>query len=323
MENHQRIVLLVYDGFELLDLSGPSSVFNAANSVGGEPYYEILTVSTDGGLVTASCGIAVATKAIDRTLFKTCAATVLVVGSEGNHLIAAMRDQALLDFLKTAASNAERCGSVCSGAFLLAAAGLLDGKNAATHWAGCQHLKRWFPNVIVDEEALYVVDGPIWTSAGVTTGIDMALAMVGGDHGAHLKGKVARHLVVYSHRPGFQTQFSTILDAQIAGTDPFSDVLEWIDQNLHQSVRVAQLAMLAGMTERSFYRRFTETMGVSPARYLCLARLERARQLLAAGQPVKRVYAQVGFASEAAFRKAFKSHLGTTPALYGATQSPA
>jgi len=323
MESSRQIVFLVYEGFELLDLSGPSSAFNAANSVSSEPHYEIVTVSAAGGLVTASCGIAVATVAIDRIVLGTCTSTVLAVGSEGNPLIAAMRDRALLNFLKTAASKAERCGSVCSGAFLLAAAGLLDGKNAATHWAGCQHLKRWFPNVIVNDEALYVIDGSIWTSAGVTTGIDMALAMVGADHGPHLKGKVARHLVVYAHRPGFQTQFSTLLDAQIAGIDPFSNVLEWLDQNLHQSVRVAQLATLAGMTERSFYRRFTQTMGVSPARYLCLVRLERARQLLAAGQPVKTVCPQVGFASEAAFRKAFKSHFGTTPALYGATQGQA
>lgn len=320
MKNRRRIVFLVYEGFELLDLSGPSSVFNAANSVGGECHYEIATVSLPGGPVTASCGIAVATIAVDRVALDSPASTVLVVGSEGNRLLAAMRDQDLLAFLNTAARKTERCGSVCSGAFLLAAAGLLDGKNAATHWAGCKHLKQWFPDINVNQEALYVVDGSIWTSAGVTTGIDMALAMVERDCGAHLKGKVARHLVVYSHRPGFQTQFSTVLNAQIAGSDPFSDVLEWIDQNLSETIRVDDLAALAGMTERSFHRKFTRTMSASPARYLCLVRLERARQLLEAGNPVKAVYPQVGFASEAAFRAAFKSLFGTTPTLYAATQ---
>lgn len=315
--------MLVYPGFELLDLSGPTSVFNAANSLDARPLYGISVVSTRGGPVVASCGITVDSQAIQSVSFDGQDTTVLVVGSEGHDLRGEMRDLTLCSFLSDAMGIVTRCGSVCSGAFVLAAAGLLNGKRAATHWAGCRHLGDWFPDVMVDPDSLYVIDGTIWTSAGVTTGIDMALAMVGQDHGAQLKGKVAKHLVVYAHRPGFQSQFSTVLSAQIDGKDRFAKVLDWIDQNLDQAISVRDMADATGMTERSFYRKFQVTMQITPARYLALARMQRATQLLVAQQPVKVVFAQVGFASEAAFRSAFKAHFGTTPTQYQAMHSPA
>lgn len=323
MAAQHHIIMLVYPGFELLDLSGPTSVFNAANSLGARPLYGISVVSTRGGRVVASCGITVDSQAIQSVSFDGQDTTVLVVGSEGHDLRGAMRDLTMCGFLSDAMGIVTRCGSVCSGAFVLAAAGLLNGKRAATHWAGCQHLRDWFPDVTVDPDSLYVIDGDIWTSAGVTTGIDMALAMVGQDHGAQLKGKVAKHLVVYAHRPGFQSQFSTVLSAQIDGKDRFAKVLGWIDQNLDRTISVHDMADATGMTERSFYRKFQVTMQITPARYLALARMERATQLLVAQRPVKVVFAQVGFASEAAFRSAFKSHFGTTPTQYKAMHSPA
>lgn len=320
MQKSVEIIMLVYDGFELLDLSGPTSVFNAANSISNKSHYTISVVSEAGGTVRSSCGIEIETLPLASGVQPN--STVLVVGAEGQDILNAMKREDLLKFISTSALRAMRCGSVCSGAFVLAASGVLKGRNVATHWAGCQKLQTWFPDISVDADSLYVVDGSIWTSAGVTTGIDMALAMVEADYGPELKTKIARHLVVYSHRPGSQTQFSTVLAAQITAGDPFAQVLVgWIERNLSNPIKVADMADFAGMTERSFQRKFSDTLRMPPARYLKIARLEMARQLLAANRPVKTIFREVGFASEAAFRTAFKTYTGTTPTHYAAMQT--
>jgi transcriptional regulator GlxA family with amidase domain len=319
MKKPLDIIMLVYDGFELLDLSGPTSVFNAANSISKKSLYAISVLSEGGGAIRSSCGIETGTQPLTNGVRPN--STVLVVGAEGQDILNALKRDALLRFLSTSAGRAMRCGSVCSGAFVLAASGVLKGRNAATHWAGCQKLQTWYPDIFVDADALYVIDGSIWTSAGVTTGIDIALAMIEADLVAELKNKIARHLVVYAHRPGSQTQFSTVLAAQITAGDPFAEVLGWIERNLPNPIKVADMADFAGMTERSFQRKFSDTLRMPPARYLKIARLEMARQLLAAQKPVKTIFREVGFASEAAFRTAFRAYVGTTPTHYAAMQT--
>lgn len=319
MDAARSIMLVIYDGFEILDLAGPNSVFNAANALTGECRYRMSVHSVGGGVVTSSCGIEVTSMDLPDPRDLGPASTVLVVGSEGEALVRAMKYQRLLDFLKTAADRSQRCGSVCSGAFILAAAGVLDGRTAATHWAGCQAFKKWFANVTLDHDALYVVDGPVWTSAGVTTGIDMALAIVASDYGASLKGRIARHLVVYAHRPGNQTQFSSVLSAQIKSEDPFGALVDWVQSNLAGGLTVADMAREANMSERSFHRKFKDVTGESPGRFLLALQMEKARELLASNLPVKSVAAQVGFASETAFRTAFKKYFGVVPSHLAGT----
>jgi transcriptional regulator GlxA family with amidase domain len=214
----------------------------------------------------------------------------------------------------------ERIGSVCSGTFLLARAGLLDGRRATTHWAACERFRQMFPAVRLEPDALYVQDGDLWTSAGVTTGIDMALAMVGGDHGALLAAKVARQLVVYSHRPGHQSQFSSLLDAQTRATVEFAGLIDWVQARLEQPIRIAEMAAEMGMSERSFLRKFKEATGEPPSKYLDRLRIEKARVLLAAGASIKQTTLQVGFQSEAAFRSAFTARIGVSPSHYAKMQ---
>lgn len=313
MSAPRKIVLLVYEGFELLDLAGPNSVFNAANSLSEETRYLMSVHSVEGGGVSSSDGVTVATETLPALSDLDRETTVLVVGAEGKALLRAMRDGRLLRFLSNAADRTHRCGSVCSGAFVLASAGVLDGRRAATHWAGRQAFSKWFENVSLDHNALYVVDEPVWTSAGVSTGIDMSLAMVACDYGSNLKGRIARHLVVYAHRPGNQSQFSSILTAQIVSEDKFGPLVNWLLENLALGLTVADMAQQTHMSERTFHRKFKEVTGQSPGRFLLALQMERARDLLASDLPVKSVAAQVGFASETAFRTAFKKHFGVVP----------
>ncbi|WP_285295732.1 GlxA family transcriptional regulator [Aureimonas altamirensis] len=226
-----RVTLIVYPGFELLDVSGPASVFNGANRALGQrgqsAFYKIVIASAEGGAVESSSGVAMETLQIAELVPGTVD-TVLVVGAEREPLLKAVADPALRASLPRLASEAERFGSVCTGGFVLAALGLLDGRRIATHWDSCEPFAKTFPKVTVDHDALYVVDGRLWTSAGVTTGIDMALAMVSRDLDAAIAGEVARRLVLYARRPGYQSQFSPILEAQVKGDSPFDDLIGWI-----------------------------------------------------------------------------------------------
>ncbi len=320
MNRPQKIQILVYDGFELLDLAGPAGVFNAANTLSDTPPYAISVHSEQGGLVHSSCGIPVETQLLPQKAAFDAQTTTLVVGAEGSHLTAAMKCAGLGDCLRTAAKHAGRCGSVCSGAFILANTGIMDGRRSATHWAGAQVFARWFPQVQLDPEALYVVDGSIWTSAGVTTGIDMALAMVALDCGEQMKGRVAGHLVIYKVRPGYQTQFSALLNAQISAGDVFGPTVAWAEANLQTPLAVDDLARVAGMSPRTFQRKFKAETGQTPARFIMALRMEKAKDMLACAHAVKAVAPAVGFASETAFRTAFKNFFGVMPSQLAATQ---
>jgi transcriptional regulator GlxA family with amidase domain len=241
--------------------------------------------------------------------------TLLVAGGSRG-LKAAMERADLRRWLNVVAPKTRRYGSVCTGAFVLAAAGLLDGRRVATHWASCERLAKNFPNLEVDADSLYVVDGKVWTSAGVTTGIDMALALVEADLGAAMANLIARHFVLYARRPGYQSQFSPLLQAQTEAEAPFAKLIDWMQENLDQPLDVPALAARAGMTERSFYRKFTEATGKTPAHFVEGLRLDAARTLLTKGLPIKTIAGKVGLNSPARLGQAFERRFGMAPSLF-------
>ena len=211
MSDVRRIAILVYPDCQLLDATGPAAAFATANTVLGRKAYAIALLSADGGLVETSSGVALVTSPLQSARQLD---TLLVAGGERPALDAVAARGTPIAWLARRARKVRRIGSVCSGAFLLAAAGLLDGRRAATHWVACAALQQRYPRVRVDPEALFVVDGLIWTSAGVTTGLDMTLAMIEADHTARVANEVAQSLVLYARRPGHQSQFSPLLEAQ-------------------------------------------------------------------------------------------------------------
>ncbi|WP_250656069.1 GlxA family transcriptional regulator [Alkalimarinus coralli] len=309
------IVFLVFPGFELLDLSGPASVFSNANELHkGEPY-EVTVASVRGGLIESGSSIAIQTIAVDQVAVGT-STTILVVGGDQPALMAAAKDSSTLAWLKKASGQAGRFGSICTGAFILAAANLLEGKSCTTHWAATQFLKAMQPKVNVLAESLYVIDDKLWTSAGVTTGLDMALEMLRQDLGNTLMARVAQRLVVYAHRPGNQSQFSNLLELQSKSDRRYSNLLAWIDDNIDQAINVSEMADYMCMTERTFYRKFTAAFNLTPSKYLEEARLNRAKLLLEQTISVKKVSEAVGFKSESAFRTRFESRFGLSPSMY-------
>lgn len=305
-----RVAILAYEGCQLLDVTGPAAVFGAANSSRDGSVYEVAILSPDGGAVVSNCGVALYSRKIGGR-----PDTLLVAG--GSHgLKAAMERDDVRRWLCKAAPKAHRFGSVCTGAFVLAAAGLLDGRRVATHWASCDRLAERFPALTVDADSLYVVDGKVWTSAGVTTGIDMALALVEADLGAATANLIARHFVLYARRPGYQSQFSPLLQAQTEVDAPFAPLVDWMQDNLDKPLDVPALAARAGLSERSFYRKFTEATGKTPARFVEGLRLDAARTLLAKGLPLKAIAGKVGLRSSARLGQAFERRFGMAPSLF-------
>jgi transcriptional regulator GlxA family with amidase domain len=313
MLTSRRILFVVFDQFELLDLSGPSSVFNAAHALLKQPVYSIHTLSSEGGLICSRTGIEINSQTFEGFNVRS-SDSILIVGGGRRAISNVSIDPSLCAWLAINAPKAERVGSICSGALVLAANGLLDGKKATTHWADLDQLSQNYPFIDVEQDALYCEDGNIWTSAGVTTGIDMALAMVAKDHNRKVMQEIASWLVVYAHRPGHQSQFSELLAAQ--NHHLFSDIVVWLDRNLHKPIKVRDMAEKSAMTERTFYRRFTDEVGCTPSKFLENRRLFRAKQLLETGSVVKSVSTCVGYKSALGFRNAFEAKYGLSPALY-------
>jgi transcriptional regulator GlxA family with amidase domain len=310
MPRAHKLAILAYEGCQLLDVTGPAAVFGAANESAGREVYDLSIISPDGGLVTTNSGVSLASRKIGGQ-----PDTFLVAGgSAGLKRVMAREDVAR--WLRRVAPRTRRFGSVCTGAFMLAKAGLLDGKRVATHWASCARLAERFPALTVDAEALYVVDGKVWTSAGVTTGIDMALALVEADLGAATANLIARHFVLYARRPGYQSQFSPLLQAQTTAEAPFAELIDWMHAHLDQPLDVLSLARRAGLTERSFYRKFTDATGKTPAHFVEALRLDAARTLLARGLPLKTIAGQVGLTSSARLGAAFERRFGMAPSLF-------
>lgn len=310
------VVIVAYDGCQLLDVSGPASVFaEAANFVEPAPY-RVMLASRAGDLVAADGGLMLGTTAFAD--LKGEVHTLLIPGAGASPLRALLRDDAVRDEVLALAKCARRVCSVCTGAFALAAWGLLGGRRATTHWQAAGELSRRFPAVQVDAHALFVEDGPVWTSAGASTGIDMALALVERDLGRGVAAAVAKRLVLQMRRPGHQSQFSTVLEAQ-SGT--YASLLSWVSDNLVAELTSEVLAAHARQSPRTFHRRFLEETGSTPAAYVERLRLDRARTLLEAGQSPKRVAGATGFHSLDRLGRAFKRAYALTPSAYQSIHS--
>jgi len=311
----RQIALIAFDGVQALDLTGPAGVFSAANEAAGRPCYRVCILSPQGGAVTAGSGVRLLTDAIgnaDPAGFD----TILVAGGNKAGLSALVRDAGFAGWMARACAAARRYGSVCTGAFALAHLGLVSKQRVATHWEGTALLARHYPDLQVDPDALYVEDGKVWTSAGVTTGIDMCMALVARDLGDAVANGVARMLVVYARRPGYQSQFSPVLGAQSRATHGFTALLDWIGEHLHRPLDVALLADCAGMSARSFHRKFTGATGQTPARFIETMRLDRARALLSTVGSLKEIAARCGYATAGQMSKAFVRRYGMSPALF-------
>ncbi|MFH0178812.1 GlxA family transcriptional regulator [Streptomyces cacaoi] len=312
------VLIVLFDGVQSLDVTGPLEVFaGAERHTPGT--YRIRTASLDGTPVRTSSGL---TLVPDEALTRACGPhTLLVPGGRGTRR---PDTTPLTDWLRVHAPRAERLVSVCTGATLLAAAGLLDGRRATTHWAYCDRLARDHPAVRVDPDPIYVRDGHVYTSAGVTSGIDLALALVEEDLGRDAALTIARHLVVFLRRPGNQAQFSAQLAAQTAERAPLREVQQWITEHPAADLSVESLAARALLSPRHFARAFRDETGMTPGRYVDRVRLEHARRLLEdTADGVEEISRASGYGTPEAMRRAFVKALGTPPAEYRRRFRPA
>ena len=299
------IAVVVYPSFQLLDAAGPISAFEiAARYQPGA--YEIEVLAPESGVTASSSGVGVTTKALHDGPFD----TLMVVGGEGRY-----RRQlgAVVGWLTSTAAATRRVTSVCSGAWLLAEAGLLDGRRATTHWSGTEEFKRRYPKVRLDADRIFIRDGDIWTSAGITAGIDLALALIEEDLGADIARRVAQQLVVHQRRPGGQSQFSALID--LGGhSGRFAALMDWMREHLAEALTVEQLAEHAAMSPRNFARAFVAETGTTPAKAVERLRLEAARAEVEAGRtPIDRVAERSGFGDPERMRRAFLRAFGQPP----------
>ncbi|MFJ3481817.1 GlxA family transcriptional regulator [Pseudomonas sp. NPDC090202] len=318
--NRPRTVLFVaYPQMGLLDLTGAQTVFWAATKAMNErglPGYERPTASMLGGLTTTAEGVCVDT--VPLSSFAGEPIDTVIVPGAPEILKALENNNDLTDWLAWTAPQVRRTASVCSGAFLLAQAGLLHEKRVATHWAMCDMLKSRFPSVDVDQDAIFIQQDMVWTSAGVTAGIDLALALVESDCGRDVAMQVARELVVFMKRPGGQSQFSEMLQSQMQDGDTFAGFHVWLTENLHrEELDVEALARQANMSSRNFSRVYKQKTGRSPAKALEIFRLEAARRLLEdSDRNIDQIAGACGFGDEERMRVTFQRHLATSPRDY-------
>ncbi len=316
MPKPHLVAIPIFPGLQSLDAVGPAQVFGSANQTLRREAYRIKFVATERGAVPTSAGFALHAESL-RAIPAKSIDTLLCPGGEEEPLRAALRDKALMRWINDAARTAKRACSVCSGAFLLASTGILSGRNAATHWGSTAELQQRFPDIKVDPQSIYVTDGKCWTSAGVTTGIDMALALVEEDHDRDVAMAIARRLVVYMRRPGHQTQFSTALNAQDVKDDKLADLASWVEENLTKRLDVETLAARVAMSPRSFHRHMQDELRVSPAKFVEGIRLDAARRWLDDGKlDLGNVAARAGFSGPDHLIRAFSRRFGVTPAAY-------
>jgi transcriptional regulator GlxA family with amidase domain len=316
----RRAVIAVFPDVQTLDAVGPLEVFNGAGRM-VEDAYSIEIAGPSREPLRSSSGLTIIP---DRAFSEVRGAidTLVVAGGAGTLKIA--DDPAFIAWLGRAAKRSRRVASVCTGSFLLAKAGLLDGRRATTHWASCWKLAERYPEVEVDADAIFVRDGDVWTSAGVTSGMDLALALVEEDLGREVALEIARWLVLFVQRPGGQSQFSAQLSAQRAEREPLREVQGFIAGNLGADLRVEALAGRAHMSPRNFARAFTREVGQTPAAYVEAARVEAACQFLAdTAAPIDVVAKRAGFGTPETMRRAFHRRLGIGPAEYRQRFRPA
>jgi transcriptional regulator GlxA family with amidase domain len=299
-----RIGLVIFPGVQSLSLA-PLSVFEMANATAGKPIYEVRLLSESGGPVRASFGITIGTEAFDEPDFDT-----LIVGATVEIGEASPR---LLAFVRKSLDVSRRVSAPCTGAFTLAQAGILDGRRATTHWAYARELQTRYPQIKVEEDRIFIVDGSVWTSAGMSAGIDLALAMVEKDLGVEIARAVAKKLVVYHRRAGGQSQFSALLELE-PKSDRIQSALAYAKRNLHTPLSVEQLAEAAHLSPRQFSRAFRAETGQSPAKAIENLRVESARLLMEQGQlPIDVVARETGFADRERMRRAFLRAFGQPP----------
>ena len=314
-----RVVFVAFEGMSLLDLSGPLEVFRSValhpDYADDKSPYETHVVSAEGGPVMTFDGLALMTAPL-KSLNTKAIDTLVVPG--GPYARQIMADTRLAQWIKARAPKCRRVASVCTGSFLLAAAGLLKGKRAVTHWTYCTEMQRLHPDTQVESDAIYVKDGNVWTSAGVTTGIDLALAMIEEDLGRDLAMLVARILVVYLRRTGGQSQYSVLLAAQAgADADRFAALDRWIAENLAEDLRVERLAEKAGMSARNFARRYAEARKMTPARAVEAIRVDAAKRALEeTDERMPQIAKRCGFSDEDQMRVAFARQIGISPIAY-------
>lgn len=315
----RRVVLVAFPNIQSLDLAGPLEVFDGAQRVlratrPNEPGYRVEVVAESTAPFASSSGLTI-TPHRSLSQVRGPIDTLLIVG--GNGAREAVQRPALLDWVRRAAKRSRRVTSVCSGSFVLAAAGLLDGHRATTHWSRCDLLARLFPKVTVDADAIYVRDGKLWTSAGVTAGMDLALALVEDDVGRDVALNVARHLVLFVRRPGGQSQFSAQLSSQIAERAPLRELQGWISDHVSEDLSVTALAQRVGMSPRNFARAFVTEVGTTPAVYVERARIEVARRLLETTRmDLTAIASGAGFGTVETLRRTFARQLGVAPKDY-------
>jgi transcriptional regulator GlxA family with amidase domain len=299
------VAFVVFEGFQSMALAA-MPVFEYANFSAGEALYDVRVISEDGRTLRASGGLSVGTEAFDERVFD----TVIVVGGDA---ILEQAPEGVLDYLRASAQTARRTASICSGAFVMAQAGLLEGRRATTHWAYARQLQERFPSIKVEADRIYVIDGSIWTSAGMTAGIDLALAMVEKDHGAELARSVAQKLVMYHRRAGGQSQHSALLELE-PKSDRIQTVLGYAREHLTQTLSVEQLADVASLSPRQFSRAFRAETGQSPAKAIENLRLEAARQMLERGRlTLDQIAQETGFSDPRRMREAFLRAFGQPP----------
>ncbi|MCG8442657.1 MAG: GlxA family transcriptional regulator [Caulobacterales bacterium] len=314
MTDTHRIVFFLTDGFQALDVFGPLDAFSAARSLAGCAYEWRLAAFT-AGPVAAESGVKVLADA--RAADIGAVDTLVFVGGRGPRTTRLSEPQRRE--LSRLADAAGRIASVCTGGFLLAQLGIADGRTLATHWRRAREFADAFGDITVDDQMLFVRDGRIWSSAGITAGIDMAMAMIAEDFGAAAAASVARELVVYMRRPGNQQQFSEPLLAQSGDAGRMADVLAWAADNLSSRLSVDDLAARSAMSPRHFARVFRQATGMSPAHYVERLRLDTARVMLAEGAGrISQVAFAVGFRNPDSFRRAFERRFSISPSKYRA-----
>ena len=312
-----QVVLLAYEHMNVLDLCGPLQALATATrhcDSSTPTRYATVVASAEGGLIMTSSGLAIATVAVD-TLDDIEIDTLIVPGGCKGETYSA--PQKLVDWVAQRAPKVRRLCSVCTGAFLLAQAGQLDGKKVATHWEWAARLSASHPGVEVDADKIFVRDGALWTSAGVTAGIDMTLALIEDDFGHQVAIDTARRLVMFIKRSGGQSQFSAPLSAQLKDPGGFGDLHAWIAANLRKHLTVENLAEHVHLSPRTFARTYVTRMGVTPAKMVESIRLEAACRALEASElPLKAIADHVGYGDEQAMRRAFHRQFGVGPKIY-------
>ena len=302
------VTFVIFDGFDALDLSGPFEVF-------GEAGYELTVVAPKAGPVRSDTGLTVHAQSSLASLDTSPSGTLLVVGGWG--VDAAMCDRSLVEWVAAAATKVDRVASVCCGAFILAEAGLLDGRRVTTHWREADRLAREYPAVIVDSDPIFIQDGRIWTSAGVAAGMDLALALVEADLGPQTALGVARELVLFLRRPGSQSQFSVPLWSAQPASDVMRRVVEAIHLDPGAPHGIDDLASLAGLSPRHLQRRFTQETGLPPAAYVERVRVEAAQRALAErDDPLETIARRYGFGTAETLRRTFHRLVGIAPSEY-------